>query len=55
MTLCTAFLTYCIVGGLQIGPSKYLLQVLETDTGVITDYVLPLPEELRVPENLAEI
>ena len=49
------FVAFCIVGGVQISPWKYRLEVLDTDTGVIESYILPVPESLQIPAEMLEV
>ena len=34
MSLCNLMLGLCIVGGVQVGPEKYMLQVMDVDHNI---------------------
>lgn len=48
-------IAFCIVGGMQISPSEYRLEVLNTDTGVVESYILPVPRSLQISAEMLEV
>ena len=55
MVMICEIVAYCIVGGVQIGPNQYVLQVLDTENLEIMEYVLPMPRMVVPPQIMTEM
>ena len=48
-------LTLCVVGGMQISPDYYRLEVLDTVQERIWTYYMPVPESHRILAEISEV
>ena len=42
---CNLYLLFCIVGGVEIAPDVYQLEVLNTETGVVHEIFVPIKND----------
>ena len=45
---CNIYLLFCIVGGVEIAPDVYQLELMNTETGVVHEILVPIKND----ENL---
>ena len=45
---CNLYLLFCIVGGFEIAPDVYQVELLNTETGVVHEILVPIKND----ENL---
>tara|TARA_E500000081_G_C5931793_1_gene261014 strand:- start:372 stop:536 length:165 start_codon:yes stop_codon:yes gene_type:complete len=48
-------LTLCVVGGMQISPDYYQLEVLDTIMERVYTYYMPMPESRKILAEISEV